>query len=121
MLTHTANHTITLHDDFAVIVPDPESELTSECLHVIQKELEKHTTHIYPILFYPHSKYSIKACAMKEIIQLSGKFRLAIISGSDRTRLVYDFFTDFCTGVEIFDTTDKANVWLNEQLNARPT
>ena len=117
MLTLAANHTITVQDNFAVIVPHPGTELTSKGLADIKDALGAllYRSH-YPIIFYPHGQYSVRFCAMKELISLSDRLHLCIVSGSERTRLVYGFLEDLCSGVTIFKDNRETHRWLSKQL-----
>lgn len=133
MLIQTCHHTITLHDDFVVIVPHPGYELTSESLteikdHIItaiQTNDDRNSgnlgkgSSLTPVLFFPHSQYSVSFCAMKELINVQDKIQLGIISGSERTRMVFDFLTDLCKGVNILSNTHEMSQWLSNSLTIK--
>lgn len=53
---------------------------------------------------------------MKELIHVQDKIQLGIVSGSERTRMVFGFLTDLCKGVNILSDTHEMNQWLATSL-----
>ncbi|GLQ31329.1 hypothetical protein [Litoribrevibacter albus] len=101
-----------------MIVPHPGYELTSQCISEIKAHIAE-TGQRKPILFFPHSKYSIGFCAMKELIRIQQHLQVGIVSGSERTRMVFDFLTDLCKGVEILPDTKAMIHWLQRTQSMR--
>ena len=115
-LKQAANHTITLHEHYAVIVPNPGTELTSSGMREINTHLQTLSLKNYPVILFPHNKYSVSFCAMKDLLTLPDNIRLAIISGSKRTRLVFGFLRDLSDSVQIFSETGSLETWLDNEV-----
>ncbi len=115
MLIQTDHHTLTLYNNLFVIVPHPGYELTTEYFAELKSHIVKHQSDHYRILFFPHSKYSINVCAVKDLINLPTNVVLGIVSGSERTRMVFKFLTDMCPGIQVLDDVDAMNRWLGSR------
>ena len=116
MLTTIANHTITLHQNFAVIVPHPNTELTAASLQAIEQRFGPYTLQNYGVILYPHNRYAVSFCAMQHLTNLPENIYVSIVSGSERTRMVFDLLKHMTNRVEIFSTTNSAEAWIKHIL-----
>ena len=114
MLIQTDHHTLSLYDNVFIIVPHPGYELTSEYFAELKSHIVKHPRDLYRIVFFPHSKYSINFCAVKDLINLPRNVALGIVSGSERTRMVFNFLTEVCPGIRVLDDVEAMHRWLNQ-------
>lgn len=114
MFTALANHTITCHQDFAVVVPHPGSELTEATLVAFEQKFGQPPKRNFAIIFYPHPQYSIRFCAMQYLMNLPDNIYIGVVSGSRHTRMVFDLLKQMNSQIKIFSSQVNAHHWLNQ-------
>lgn len=111
MLLTVSNHTISLNDDYAVIVPHPNTEISETTIRNITRSIANTDFQPKSYIFHAHNHLHVSFCAMQHMMKLK-KVNVGVVSGSARTRQIFYSLKYMSPGIEIFHNLKDAEDWL---------